>query len=485
MKKLNELIDLKENIDLEIDNLNDDSRNIKEKGLFFAIKGLTNDGNKYIESAIKNGAVAIVTEEDIEASIPVIKVNDVQMTYNNALNIFYNKPLDKIKIISVTGTDGKTTVAEIIYQLLNNYTKIGYIGTNGIKYKKFKMDNPHTTPLPDVLFSALNEFVNLGCEYVVMESSSERLATKKLDKINFDVSIFTNLSRDHLDTHKTMENYALAKAISFEQLKPDGLGIVNYDDSYKEYFITKCNGKCLTYSLKDSNADIYASHILVRYNRLEFDIDGIYGHHHVISHISGEFNVYNLMSAILCLKHLGYDTKSIIKNIALLKPIDARQLLIKTNFGFNIMIDYAHTANAFKNLYNYMKNTFSGRCIVVTGAPGGRDERRMIEMANYCTETVDYCYFTIDDARDSDPNYLLNLMVSETKKDNYELIIDRDEAIKKALMNAKKGDLVFVLGKGLEKYQLTKGKNVARPNDVESCKKVLKYLEKCNEKNVI
>lgn len=483
MKKINELINLKENLDLEIDNLNDDSRNIKENGIFFAIKGLTNDGNNYIELAIKNGAVAIVTEENITTSVPVIKVDDAQMTYNEALNNFYDKPLDKIKIISVTGTDGKTTVAEIIYQLLNNYTKVGYIGTNGIKYKKFKMDNPHTTPMPDVLFNALNEFVNLGCEYVVMESSSERLATKKLDCVNFDVAIFTNLSRDHLDTHKTMENYAKAKAISFKQLKKDGIGIINYDDNYKNYFMEACSNY-VTYSLTDSEADIYASRILVRYNRLEFDINGIYGHHHVISHISGEFNVYNLMSAILCLKHLGYDIKSIIKNIALLKPIDARQLLIKTNFGFNIMIDYAHTANAFKNLYNYMKNNISGRCIVVTGAPGGRDERRMIEMANYCTETVDYSYFTIDDARDSDPNELLNLMVSETKNNNYELIVNRDEAIKKALMNAKPGDLVFILGKGLEKYQLTKGKNVARPNDAESCKKVLKQMEKCNEKNV-
>lgn len=483
MKKISELINLKENLNLEIDNLNDDSRNIKENGVFFAIKGLTNDGNKYVESAIKNGAVAIVTEEDIEASVPVIKVDDAQKTYNKALNNFYDKPLDKIKIISVTGTDGKTTVAEIIYQLLNNYTKVGYIGTNGIKYKKFKMDNPHTTPMPDVLFNALNEFVNLGCEYVVMESSSERLATKKLDCVNFDVSIFTNLSRDHLDTHKTMDNYAKAKAISFEQLKEDGIGIINYDDNYKKYFIESCSNY-VTYSLSNSDADMYASRVMVRYNRLEFDINGIYGHHHVISHISGEFNVYNLMSAILCLKHLGYDIKSIIKNIALLKPIDARQLLIKTNFGFNIMIDYAHTANAFKNLYNYMKNNISGRCIVVTGAPGGRDERRMIEMANFCTENVDYSYFTIDDARDADPNELLNLMVSETKKDNYELIVNRDEAIKKALMNARQGDLVFVLGKGLEKYQLTKGKNVSRPNDVESCKKVLKQMEKCNEKNV-
>lgn len=476
--KINELIDLKENIELEINNLTDDSRNIKPNGLFFAIKGIKTNGNDYIENAIKNGAVAIVTEEDIETSVPVIKVEDAQYTYNKALTRYFNNPLENIKVVSVTGTDGKTTVSEILYQLLNNYENTGYIGTNGIKFKKFKMNNDHTTPMPYELFEAFNEFRNLKCKYVTMESSSERLYTRKLDCINFDVAIFTNLTRDHLDTHKTMENYALAKAISFEQLKKDGLGIVNYDDEYKNYFIQKCNGKCLTYSLNDANADIYASNILVRFNRLEFDINGIYGHHHVISHISGEYNVYNLLSAILCLRHFGYDIKSIIKNIALLKPIEARQHLLKTEYGFNIMIDYAHTKNAFKNLYKYMKNNITGRSIVVYGAAGSRDKQRMIDMANYCTETVDYSYFTIEDARYDDPNELLKEMTSEVKTNNYEIEINRDEAIKKAIKNAKKGDMIFILGKGFEKYQVTNGKNIARPNDLESCKKILKGLEK-------
>lgn len=476
MKNINELIDT--NLNIEINNLSDNSKQIEQNGLFFAIKGIKSDGNNYVNDAIKKGAVAIVTEEDIETTVPVIKVKDAQYAYNNALNIFFDNPLDKLKVISVTGTDGKTTVAEIIYQLLNNYAHAGYIGTNGIKYKKFKMENDHTTPMPYELFKAFSEFRNLGCNYVAMESSSERLYTRKLDCINFDVAIFTNLTRDHLDTHKTMENYALAKAISFEQLKKEGLGIVNYDDAYKEYFIDKCNGKCLTYSLSNSNADIYASNILIRYNRLEFDINGIYGHHHIISHISGEYNVYNLMCAILCLKHFGYDIKSIIRFIALIKPIDARQCLLKTNLGFNIMIDYAHTANAFRNLYKYMKNNISGRTIVVVGAGGSRDKQRMIDMANICTETADYSYFTIEDARYDDPNELLKEMVSEVKKDNYELEVNRDEAIKKALNNAKPGDMVFVLGKGFEKYQVTNGKNVSRPNDLESCKKILKQMEK-------
>ena len=476
MKKVSEILDT--NLDIMVDNLTDDSRNVKENGVFFAIKGITVDGNDYVESAIKNGASVIVTSKDLDVNVPVIKVDDVQTTYNNGLNKFYDNVTEKIKFISVTGTDGKTTVSEILYQLLNNYEKTGYIGTNGIKYNKFTMDNEHTTPMPDVLFKAFNEFSKLGCKYVTMESSSERLATRKLEGINFDVAIFTNLTRDHLDYHKTMENYALAKAISFNNLKKDGLGIVNYDDPYKDYFISGSNAKVITYSLSDENADVYASNILVRYNRLEFDINGLYGHHHIISHISGKFNVYNLMCAFICMRHFGYDVKSIIRNIALIKPIESRQLLLKTDFGFSVMIDYGHTANAIKNLYEYIKPMVQNRVITVYGAAGSRDQRRMIEVANFCTENADKCFFTIEDSRYDDPNELIKLMVSEVKTNNYEIEIDRDKAIKKALMSAESGDMVLILGKGMEKYQVTNGKLVARPNDLESAKRVLKSMSK-------
>ena len=287
MKKLNELFET--NLDIEITNVNDDSRSINNGGLFFAIKGLTNDGNKFIPKAIENGAVCVVTDEEVTASVPVIKVNDAQEVYNETLNKFYDNVRNKLKFISVTGTDGKTTVSEIIYQLLNMNDKCGYIGTNGIRYKNFTMENDYTTPIPSVLYKAFSEFNRLGCKYVSLESSSERLATHKLDGIVFDVAIFTNLTRDHLDYHKTMENYdwtwdqmenyAKAKAISFQHLKKNGLGIVNYNDKYKDYFIKACNGECKTYSVDNNKADIYASNIKVQYNNLEFDINGLYKKH--------------------------------------------------------------------------------------------------------------------------------------------------------------------------------------------------------------
>ena len=474
MKKLNELLET--NLDIEITNINDDSRCIDRNGLFFAIKGLTNDGNKFIPKAIENGAVCVVSDENIQASVPVIKVNDAQTAYNEVLNKFYDGVRSKLKFISVTGTDGKTTVSEIIYQLLNNYDKCGYIGTN------FTMDNEYTTPIPSVLYKAFAEFQKLGCNYVSLESSSERLATHKLDGIEFDIAIFTNLTRDHLDYHKTMENYAKAKAISFAHLKENGLGIINYNDKYKKYFMDVCNGKYLTYSIDNSEADIYASNIKVDYNSLSFDINGLYKKH-VKTHLSGLFNVNNLMCAILTLTHFGYDVDSVIANIEKLEPIESRQMLLESKLGFKIMIDYGHTANAIKNLYDYIKPLVSGRMIVVYGAAGSRDTQRMIDVANFVSENMDYIFFTIEDARNDNPEYLMNLMVSEVKNKNYELIEDRDEAIKRAIMYAKPNDIVLILGKGLENYQITKGELVPRLNDFESAKKVLDELEKIPQKN--
>ena len=273
-----------------------------------------------------------------------------------------------------------------------------------------------------------------------------------------------------------MENYAKAKATAFKNLKKDGLGIINYNDKYKEYFIEACNGKYVTYSMDNSNADLYASNIKMTYDVLEFDINGLYNKH-IKTYVSGLFNVNNIMCVILAVTHLGYDIDSVVENILDLKPIEARQILIKTEYGFNVMVDYGHTKNAIEHLYEYVRPLVKGRLVAVYGAAGSRDPQRMIDVANFLTENVDYIYFTIEDARYDEPDYLLKKMTSEVKTHNYDVILDRDEAIKKAIMNAKEGDLVLILGKGLEAYQVTKGELVPRPNDFESAKNALKELE--------
>lgn len=479
--KLNKLIDTE--YDIEITNITDNSRKIKENALFVAIKGLTTNGNKYIDKAIENGAKAVITEEDIISKVPTIKVKNIDYVYNEILNKFYNYPLNKINLIGVTGTDGKTTTCEILYQLLNMQTKSAYIGTNGIRCPGFAMENDFTTPMPDVLFESLDNFVKKDAKYLAMEASSERLFTKKLSGINFDLSIFTNLTPDHLETHKTMENYALAKSMLFNQTKKDGLSIINIDDKYKDYFLKAANGKIITYSIDNMEADIYATNVNVKHNKLSFNINGIYGEHEIETNLSGKFNVYNLLASIVTLKHYGFEIDTIINNIKRIKPIDARQSEIDLGQNFNVIVDYAHTKNAVENLVNYVKS-FSKRIIIVTGAAGSRDEQRHLKVAKFCEENSDYTFYTIEDPRNENPETLLKSMVRNIENKNYDLIIDRNEAIKKALYFAKEGDTVLILGKGLENYQKVNGTHKDRINDYDYASGIVKQLKKNNVKNI-
>lgn len=469
--KLNKLY--KCGYDIDIDNISDDSRMIKQNGLFIAVKGLSVDGNKYIDKAISNGAVAVVTDEDVTCSVPVIKVLNSNLAYNEILNNYYNDVLDKIKLIAVTGTDGKTTVTEIIYQLMNYYIKTGYIGTNGIKTLDWSCDNHFTTPLPKDLFMVLDEFVKHGVSYVSMEASSERLGTGKLDGIPFCASIFTNLTRDNLNVHKDMNDYANAKAKCFKATVNDGPCIVYKDDKYSDVFIKNANGVLYTYGY-GSDSDIYPSDIIVTKNKLEFNIHGILGDKYIETNLSGEFNVLNIMAVLLLFNHFSYDIDDVIEKIKLLKPIDARQLFVECGQPFDVIVDYAHTANAIKNLVSYVKTFTKNRIIVVVGAAGARDIGRRIETAIYCVNNVDYSIFTLDDPWSEDPKYLLDSMVEDVKDfNNYELEENRDKAIMKAIDMADYGDTVLILGKGLENYLKMKDKDILRKNDYEFSKEYL------------
>lgn len=476
--KLKQLIET--DLDIEITNISEDSRTIRENGIFFAIKGAKVDGNKYINSAINNGAVCVISDEYPEASVPVFHSDNIYACYNEALSKLYNESDKKIKKICVTGTDGKTTTSEIIYQLLNNFDKCGYIGTNGIKYGDEILPNEYTTPMPGVLYPTIDLLYQNGCKYLSMEASGERLGTNRLIGLNPDVAIFTNLTRDALDIFGTMDNYCAAKSKLFEMLKSDGLALINLDDEYCEVVKKACNGKIVTYSICDAAADIFATNINVEYDHLSFNIIGKFGEHHVESPLSGLFNVYNLMCAIVTLNYFGYDIEKIIDAIRNLKPIPSRQTMVPNDIGINVMVDYGHTANAFKNLYDYVRTKYNQKIITVAGAGGSRDKRRMIEMANACTDKSDYVFITIEDPRYDDPDILVEEMASEVKeagKTNYEIVVDRDEAIRRAINKAEKGDLILIMGKGLEDYMTINGKDVPRLNDYEVAKIVLNERE--------
>jgi len=467
--------------DTDIKCITDDSRCVEPDTLFVCVRGLTVDGHKYAKMAVEKGAVALLVMDRIEdISVPQIVCEDTQRSMNEALDAFYGHPISRLKMIGVTGTDGKTTTSEMMYQILNSLGHhTGYIGTNGIRSNNYTQPNDYSTPLPKELFVALDGFVKDGCEYVSMEATGERLGTGKMDGVSFDASIYTNLTRDALDLFKTMENYGAAKAKLMEYTVPDGICVINRDDKYADMFINAAGGPVVTYGIESgSNADVYAEDIEIKYNALSFTMKGILGTHKISCDLSGIFNVYNIMAVITCLNSFGFDVETLVSEVARLKPIEARQTVIDMGQPFRVIVDYAHTANAVKNLVEYIKSTLTdGYLRVVVGAGGSRDIHRRTDMAEYCTATADYNYFTIEDARFEDPQMLVDTMVSTVPDaTNYELIVDRDEAITKAIHDAKPGDAILILGKGAESYMMTMGKPVYRPNDIERAEIVLKEM---------
>ncbi|MBP5660433.1 MAG: UDP-N-acetylmuramoyl-L-alanyl-D-glutamate--2,6-diaminopimelate ligase [Lachnospiraceae bacterium] len=466
--------------DTEIDNITDDSRQAREKTLFVCIKGLTVDGHKYASKAVEKGAAAIICEHRIEGiDVPQVVVENADRAFNEALNKLYGEPLKKLNLLGVTGTDGKTTTADMMYQILNGLGhKSGYIGTNGIFSEGYSQDNEYTTPLPADLFEALDGFVKDGCGFVSMEASGERLGPGKMEGVSFDASIFTNLTRDALDIFKTMDNYCAAKARLMAYTKPDGICVINKDDQYAEAFIKAAAAPVVTYGIKDNTADVYATDIDVKYRDLSFVLNGKLGRHEIRCNLSGIFNVYNLMAVIVTLNHFGIPVETLVEAISKLKPVEARQTVIDCGQPFRVIVDYAHTANAVKNLMDYIKSTLTdGYLRVVVGAGGSRDLHRRTDMAEYCTSTADYNYFTIEDARFEDPQMLVDTMVSTVPEaTNYELIVDRDEAITKAIHDCKPGDAVLILGKGAEAYMMTNGVQVPRLNDLDRATLVLKEM---------
>jgi UDP-N-acetylmuramoyl-L-alanyl-D-glutamate--2,6-diaminopimelate ligase len=474
--KLKDLISC--DYDLEIEKITDDSRTKGKNILFVCVKGLTVDGHNFVDAAVSNGATCILAEHPVDTTVPVIVVKDTVRTMNEILNKFYENPLQKLKLIGVTGTDGKTTTSEMMFQILNMLGhETGYIGTNGIRSKNYSQENDYTTPLQEDLFRALSGFMNDDCEYVSMEATGERLGTGKMDGISFDASIFTNLTRDALDLFKTMENYGAAKSKLMSYTKEDGICVINADDPYKDMFIEAAKAPVVTYGVNEK-ADVYAEDIDIKYSKLSFTMKGALGTHVIKSSLSGIFNVYNLMAVTIVINHFGFSVEDIIRCIEKLAPIEARQTIVDHGQPFRVIVDYAHTANAVKNLVEYIRSTMTvGKLKIVVGAGGSRDVHRRTDMAEYCTANADYNYFTIEDARFEDPKMLVDTMVSTVPEaTNYELIVDRDEAITKAINDAEEGDTILILGKGAEKYMMTMGKPVPRLNDIERADTALDEL---------
>lgn len=479
MKLLKDLVNTE--IDIQIDDIIEDSRIKKENTLFCAIKGIERDGHDFVNDAINNGAVAILSEKPLDVSVPVIVSSDTSVAMNQALNNYYDKPLDKLKLIAITGTDGKTTIANMIYQILNKYHKSSLIGTYTAECDNCSLVNVMTTPFPCKLFKFFDAFNKNDCQYTVMEVSSERLGTNRMNGINYDISILTNITPDHLDTHKTMDNYVDAKCKLFENTKKDGLCIINNDSQYADTFINKSNAKVITYGLTNK-AELYASDIVVLDKMVSFKLNGYLGEHDIVSPLSGVYNVYNLLAAIIALNHTGICIEDIIKEIKYLKHVPGRNEHVDVGQPFKVIVDFAHTANGWKVLYDYTKSFTKGRIIAVFGSKGKHENLcRRATIGKMICDNADYAIITTEHPKFEDPMKIITEgVLKDVTTKNYEIILERKEAIKKAITIAKPNDTILITGKGLETYEDIKGVKVPYDGDIAVAKQ---YLEEIFSKN--
>lgn len=454
-------------------NIQSDSRKIKPGDTFIAVKCEVNDGHKYIEKAIENGASKVIVEYG-NYSVPTEVVPNTRQYLNKYLKDTYKETLNKMNIIGLTGTNGKTTTAKLIHDSLNDLgSKTAYIGTIGFYIGEKIKDLPNTSVDICDMYGLLIEAYDKGCKNVVLEVSSHALANGRIETLNFDYAIYTNLTQDHLDFHKTMANYALAKQKLFKKLKPEGTAIINVDDEYKNYFLLD-NNHNITYGFKESDFQI-TSYKLSSENTL-FNYKHNNEEFKVKTKLLGSYNIYNIMGCITLLNCLKYDNNQIIKTISNLNAPVGRAEIVKYKNN-NIVIDYAHTPDAISKIIKTMKQFTKGNTYVVFGCTGDRDRSKREIMAKLVSDLSEYFIFTSDDPHDEDPNQIVEDAFKNAKFDNYEICLDRKEAIIKGINLLKSEDVLLILGKGHEEKMIVKNKQVIPFNDK---KVVLEYLKDKN-----
>ena len=465
--KLNELLENVEvlnilgDTEVEITGVNIDSRKIEKGHLFIAIPGTQTDGHKFIPKAIEQGAVAILCEyfpNKREPGVTYIAVESTEDNVGKVATLFYGNPSSKLKLVGVTGTNGKTTIATLLYNMFRKLGhKCGLLSTvcNYIEGEPIPAD--HTTPDPIELNHLLAQMVEAGCEYAFMECSSHAIAQKRIGGLRFTGGIFTNLTRDHLDYHGTFENYRNAKKAFFDGLDKDAFAITNADDKNGAVMVQNCKAQIKTYSTR-TMADFKAKIIECHFEGMYLDING----REVGVQFIGKFNVSNLLAVYGAAVMLGKKPEDILVVLSTLKSVNGRLEPIHSPEGYTAIVDYAHTPDALENVLNAIHEVLDGKGKVITvcGAGGNRDKGKRPLMAQEAVKQSDKVIITSDNPRFEEPQDIINDMLAGL--DNKQMkkvisIVDRREAIRTACMMAEKGDVILIAGKGHEDYQEIQG----------------------------
>ena len=457
MKRIKELIEC--DYSYIISGITDDSREVKKDYIFVATKGYNVDHYDYIDEAINKGAVFIVTDRFLRKDYPHIIVDNIDNYYKELCIKFYDIDLDNFHFIGITGTDGKTTTATIVKYLIKD---IAYIGTNGLTIKNKTISTNNTTPCINEFYKYLKLIQDKGINNVVMEVSSEALLHKRVDNIRFDIIAFTNITGDHLNIHKSFDNYVKSKLKLLDLLKEDGCVVVNDDDNYLHNIncqkkITLGYNKCNKYYIYKNETYKEFVKIYVKSNNNTLEIDSPY---------QGKHNIYNVVEAFIISKLFGIDENTLLKRIKKLPPIKGRGEVLDFGQEYKIVLDYAHTINGIKNILETYKDY--KQIITVTGCAGGREKEKRREIGKLVLKYSDVSIFTMDDPRWEDVNDIINQMVGEDT--NYIRIINREEAIHYALSIARKDNVVLILGKGRDNYMAIEDKKI-KYNDYDVIKK--------------
>ena len=465
--KLNELLKTVKptqiigNADIEITGVNIDSRNIQKGHLFVAIKGTQVDGHAYITKAIEQGAAAILLEtmpDEKAEGVCYVAVASTEEAVGKVATLFNGDPTRKLKLVGVTGTNGKTTIATLLYNMFRAFGhKCGLLSTVCNYIDGEALPTTHTTPDPIELNNLLGRMADEGCEYVFMECSSHAIAQKRIGGLHYAGGIFTNLTRDHLDYHKTFENYRDAKKAFFDSLGKDAFAITNADDKNGMVMVQNTKATVKTYSTR-SLADFKAKIIECHFEGMYLDICG----NEVGVQFIGKFNVSNLLAVYGTAVMLGKNPADILVVLSTLKSVSGRLEPIRSKEGYTAIVDYAHTPDALENVLNAIHEVLGGKGHVITvcGAGGNRDKGKRPLMAQEAVRQSDKVIITSDNPRFEEPQDIINDMLAGLTAQQMKKVVsiaDRREAIRTACMLATKGDVILVAGKGHEDYQEIKG----------------------------
>ena len=429
-----------------------DSRKVKPGQIFVAIKGHTVDGHDYISDAINHGAIKIIAEKNVSSTVPVEIVESTEEYLKKELKKEYADTINKLKIIGITGTNGKTTTAYLTYQFLNKLgNKTAYLGTIGFKLPDEEIGTENTTPDILSIYTLLLHAIEKECKTVVMEISSHALSYERIYGLHIDIAAFTNLTEDHLDYHKTMENYLNAKLKIIDYLPENGKLIVNTDDEYGQRFIDKF-GKGITIGYnKTCNYFIKKADITPAETKITFVHDGTT--YNVTTNLTSKFNVYNYITSLAIVHEMGYSYEEIINKTKDIKAPKGRCETHKVNKGYAV-IDYAHTPDAVLKVVSAYNELKKGRVITIVGCGGDRDPIKRPIMGEIATRLSDYTILTSDNPRTEDPQKIMDDILKGVSTNNYEVELDRKTAIKKGIEMLQPEDILLILGKGHEDYQI-------------------------------